>query len=68
MSVEPKSAAPTISAVIITMPTQQAIQALLNKRDLTAEQMREVMRTVMSGNATDAQLAGFLIALRCKAV
>ena len=28
--------------------------------------MREVMRQIMSGRATDAQIGGFLIALRCK--
>jgi len=48
----------------MTLP--EAIQALLDKQDLTANQMRRVMQAIMSGNATDAQIAGFLIALRCK--
>ncbi|MDO9141419.1 MAG: anthranilate phosphoribosyltransferase, partial [Methylobacter sp.] len=48
------------------MHIQQALQALLNKQDLSSEQMRAVMRQIMSGNATDAQIGGFLIALRCK--
>ena len=48
------------------MNIQQALQTLLNKQNLTADQMREVMRQIMTGNATDAQIAGFLIALRCK--
>lgn len=29
-------------------------------------QMRDVMRQIMAGTVTDAQLAGFLVALRCK--
>jgi anthranilate phosphoribosyltransferase len=48
------------------MQIQQALQKLLNKQNLTADEMRAVMRQIMSGNATDAQIAGFLIALRCK--
>jgi len=48
------------------MHIQQALQTLLNKQDLSTEQMREVMRQIMSGQATDAQIGGFLIALRCK--
>ncbi|TRW95551.1 anthranilate phosphoribosyltransferase [Candidatus Methylobacter oryzae] len=48
------------------MQIQQALQALLNKQDLSSEQMRAVMRQIMTGNATDAQIGGFLIALRCK--
>ena len=48
------------------MQIQQALQKLLIKQNLGAEEMHEVMRLIMSGNATDAQIAGFLIALRCK--
>ena len=48
------------------MHIQQALQALLNKQNLSSDEMREVMRQIMSGNATDAQIGGFLIALRCK--
>jgi anthranilate phosphoribosyltransferase len=48
------------------MDIKQALATLLNKQSLSAEQMRDVMRQIMSGNATDAQIAGFLIALRCK--
>jgi len=48
------------------MTIQQALQTLLNKQNLSATDMREVMRIIMTGQATDAQIAGFLIALRCK--
>jgi len=48
------------------MDIKQALQAVLNKQNLTPEQMRTVMRQIMSGHAGDAQIAGFLIALRCK--
>ncbi|MEC4749106.1 anthranilate phosphoribosyltransferase [Methylomicrobium sp. Wu6] len=48
------------------MQIQHALQKLLDKHDLTREQMRAVMRQIMSGGATDAQIGGFLIALRCK--
>ncbi|NOT11915.1 MAG: anthranilate phosphoribosyltransferase [Methylococcaceae bacterium] len=48
------------------MIIQQALQTLLNKQNLTGDEMRAVLRQIMCGNATDAQIAGFLIALRCK--
>ncbi|MGZ8213150.1 MAG: anthranilate phosphoribosyltransferase [Methylosarcina sp.] len=48
------------------MQIQQALQKLLNKQNLTEEEMRTVMRRIMSGGATDAQIGGFLIALHCK--
>ena len=48
------------------MDIKLAIATLLNKQNLSAEEMREVMRLIMSGGATDAQIAGFLVALRCK--
>ncbi len=48
------------------MLIQQALQTLLNKQNLSSDQMRSVMKQIMSGKATDAQIGGFLIALRCK--
>ncbi len=48
------------------MQIQQALETILNKQDLSTEQMRSVMHTIMTGGATDAQIGGFLCALRCK--
>ncbi len=48
------------------MQIQATLQKLLDKHDLSAEEMRDVMRTMMQGELSDAQIAGFLIALRCK--
>ncbi|MCF6204235.1 MAG: anthranilate phosphoribosyltransferase [Methylococcaceae bacterium] len=48
------------------MKIQQVLNRLLDKQNLTASEMRDVMRSIMSGGATDAQIGGFLIALRCK--
>lgn len=48
----------------ITM--QQAIKAVTEKRDLSADEMSETMRLIMTGEATPAQVGGFLIGLRMK--
>jgi anthranilate phosphoribosyltransferase len=48
------------------MTVQQALAQLLDGHDLSREQAREVMNEVMSGEATPAQIAGFLVALRLK--
>jgi len=48
------------------MKIQQALNKILDKQDLTSSEMRDVMNIIMTGGATDAQIAGFLIALRCK--
>jgi anthranilate phosphoribosyltransferase len=48
------------------MDIQTAIRALCERRDLSREQMRAVMRVIMTGEATPAQIGGFLIALRMK--
>jgi anthranilate phosphoribosyltransferase len=45
---------------------QQALQQVLDGRDLSREQTREVMDEIMSGAATPAQIGGFLVALRAK--
>ncbi len=45
---------------------QEALAELLEGRDLTRAQARAVMNTIMSGEATPAQIGGFLVALRLK--
>jgi anthranilate phosphoribosyltransferase len=45
---------------------QQALARLLDGHDLTRVETREVMDTIMSGEATPAQIGGFLVALRLK--
>lgn len=45
---------------------QQAINKVLARQDLTGEEMTGVMRTIMTGGATAAQIGGFLIGLRMK--
>jgi anthranilate phosphoribosyltransferase len=45
---------------------QQALAQLLDGRDLSRDEARTVMGSIMSGEATPAQIAGFLIALRAK--
>jgi anthranilate phosphoribosyltransferase len=45
---------------------QDALNELLEGRDLGREQARNVMDTIMLGEATPAQIGGFLVALRLK--
>jgi anthranilate phosphoribosyltransferase len=45
---------------------QQALQQVLDGRDLSREEARAVMDGIMRGEATPAQIGGFLIALRAK--
>jgi anthranilate phosphoribosyltransferase len=45
---------------------QAALVDVLEGRDLSRERAREVMNEVMNGEATPAQIGGFLIALRAK--
>ena len=45
---------------------QAALAQLIDGRDLSRDQAREVMDVIMSGEATPAQIAGFLVALRVK--
>jgi len=48
------------------MDMQAAIKAVTEKQDLTREEMTEVMNIIMTGQATDSQIGGFLIGLRMK--
>lgn len=48
------------------MDIQAAIAAVIDKRDLTQEQMESVMRAIMTGEATQSQIGGFLVGLRMK--
>jgi anthranilate phosphoribosyltransferase len=48
------------------MTMQAAIKAVTERRDLTAEEMAATMRLIMTGEATPAQVGGFLIGLRMK--
>ena len=48
------------------MNMQEAIRAVLDRRDLSGEEMTAVMRVIMTGEATPAQIGGFLIGLRMK--
>ena len=45
---------------------QQAIARLLDGRNLARDEARAVMDEIMRGEATPAQIGGFLVALRAK--
>ncbi|MBQ0724235.1 MAG: anthranilate phosphoribosyltransferase [Cycloclasticus sp.] len=48
------------------MDIKQALEVNINHQDLSTAEMIEVMRQIMSGEATQAQIGGFLVALRMK--
>ncbi|HYX77192.1 MAG TPA: hypothetical protein VE757_08455, partial [Gaiellaceae bacterium] len=48
------------------MTVQQALARLLDGHDLSRVEAREVMNEIMEGEATPAQIGGFLVALRLK--
>lgn len=48
------------------MDIQQAIKAVIGRQDLSRQDMTEVMRQIMTGEATPAQIGGFLVGLRMK--
>jgi anthranilate phosphoribosyltransferase len=48
------------------MTLQQALARLLDGHDLSRDEAREVMDVIMQGEATPAQIGGFLVALRLK--
>lgn len=48
------------------MDMQSAIRRVVERQDLSGDEMRAVMRIVMTGEATPAQIGGFLVGLRMK--
>ena len=48
------------------MEMPAAISSVIDHRDLTAAEMQAVMHRIMSGEATPAQIGGFLVGLRMK--
>jgi len=48
------------------MNIQSGIQKAIDKQDLTQDEMTDVMHQIMTGQATDAQIGGFLVAMRMK--
>jgi anthranilate phosphoribosyltransferase len=44
----------------------QALESVVNNQNLAAAEMRAVMRQIMTGQATEAQIGAFLVALRMK--
>ncbi len=48
------------------MEMQEAIEQVINRHDLSTDEMTSVMHRIMSGGATAAQIGGFLIGLRMK--
>lgn len=48
------------------MDLPAAIDAVINRQDLAPSFMRSVMRTIMKGEATQAQIGAFLVGLRMK--
>ena len=48
------------------MDIQQAINQVLARKDLSVDEMQSVMSIIMTGEATPAQIGGFLVGLRMK--
>ncbi len=48
------------------MNMKEALHRIASNLDLSRDEMKEVMRIVMNGEATDAQIGGFLMGLRLK--
>ena len=48
------------------MDIKKALDRVGSGKDLTGEEMRSVMNTIMWGEATPSQIGGFLMAMRVK--
>ena len=50
----------------MSMLIQDAISHVVERRDLSRDQMQSVMQQIMTGQSTDSQIGGLLVALRMK--
>ena len=48
------------------MDIQTALDQIVRHIDLSQDQMRDVMRVIMTGEATNAQIAALVVGLRMK--
>jgi anthranilate phosphoribosyltransferase len=48
------------------MDIQAAIKAVIARQDLSGDEMKSVMRQIMTGECTPSQIGGFLVGLRMK--
>jgi anthranilate phosphoribosyltransferase len=48
------------------MNIQEALAKVIENEDLSKDEMQDVMRSIMQGETTPAQIGGFLVALRMK--
>ena len=48
------------------MNIKEALGRVVNQLDLTTEEMQDVMREIMTGQCTDAQIGAFLMGMRMK--
>jgi anthranilate phosphoribosyltransferase len=48
------------------MDIKQALNKIADRKDLTGEEMRGVMRIIMAGEATQSQIGAFLMGMRIK--
>ncbi|HBB77685.1 MAG TPA: anthranilate phosphoribosyltransferase, partial [Pseudomonas sp.] len=48
------------------MDIKQALNRVVGQLDLTTEEMKAVMRQIMTGQCTDAQIGAFLMGMRMK--
>jgi anthranilate phosphoribosyltransferase len=51
---------------VVSVDIKQALNQVVNRIDLSTDEMISVMREIMTGIATPAQIGGFLVALRMK--
>ena len=55
-----------MSGTAAPMTIREALARVIDRHDLTADQMAEVVGEIMDGQATPAQIGGLLVALRMK--